>query len=67
MPLGLQPDSVSFLVGGKAGIRVTRKNRFVFMSIRSCGIIFCVFGPEIACQAPKPPNSLQTINIQVEV
>jgi hypothetical protein len=28
-------------------------------------IIFCVFGPEIACQAPKSPNSLRIINIRV--
>jgi hypothetical protein len=27
--------------------------------------IFCVFSPEIACQAPKPPKSLKQNKIQL--
>jgi hypothetical protein len=30
-------------------------------------IIFCVFGPEIACQVPKPLNSLKQKEIAFEV
>jgi hypothetical protein len=31
----------------------------------STKIIFRVFGPEIACQVPKPPNPLPTNNIHL--
>jgi hypothetical protein len=42
-----------------------RANRFLPPSKTIPRIIFCVFGPEITCQAPTNPNSFPNINIRV--
>jgi hypothetical protein len=30
-------------------------------------LFFCVFGPEIACQVSKPPNSIKPNEIEFEI
>jgi hypothetical protein len=38
---------------------------FVFVVVLALAFFFGVFSPEIACQAPKPPNSLKQKKIEL--